>query len=445
MGKFILSLFTLISIATVARAQRLEGRIGLPALRGTYITLLSTRGERHLPMDSARIAQDGTFKFVNALNAAGFYQLAVRDSDRVDLIMDPRESIVSVEFAGLPLQSNIAVQESDENKRLWEYKLVSKESQAIQTSVADQRMHVDPRDSVQLNEMDSVVLRAQRMQRDHLVRLIQGAPGSYFAKLVQSDIGVEKTAGKGPMAVARVFNFSDPSLMRSSVFDKAVMIFLQNLNAVSESQFVVASDTLMNLAAHDAQCEAYMLDHLIDLFGTYGPDQALQHLIDRYVAPTGSSAMVEPALRAKVDEMLKLAVGAVGADVLLNDHGKEIRLSQLASHEKYTALFFYSSTCDHCHAQMPMLKEVYSDYSAKGFDVIGIALDADSAEFNKSIQENAIPWRCYSEFIGWGATVAKTYQVRSTPTFFLLDDRLRIIGKPYDAVELGTELRELLK
>ena len=93
---------------------------------------------------------------------------------------------------------------------------------------------------------------------------------------------------------------------------------------------------------------------------------------------------------------------------------------------------------------MPTLKTDYDRYHAKGFQVVGIALDADSADFLTSIKEHEIPWKCYSHFIGWGEPAAKDYLVKATPTFYLLDPKMTIVAKPTDAEELGAKLKELL-
>ena len=168
-------------------------------------------------------------------------------------------------------------------------------------------------------------------------------------------------------------------------------------------------------------------------------------MIDFYVVPFGDSSVIAPELRAKVDALMQVSVGRTAPDILLNDRGTITALSKLVEANRYTALFFYSSTCDHCHAQMPSLKIDRRKYLPKGFNVIGIALDVDSADFLRSIEENAIPWKCYSEFNGWGATSAKTYQVKATPTFYLLDGNMKIVAKPGDADELGSRLKNLYK
>ncbi len=432
-------LFVLVAIpclSTPLYAQGISGSLFPGSSPDHTMRLLVSRGSGARAIDSVRIETDGRFVFSAAQYPIGFYKLALSDTDQVDVIMDPDEPEVRIEFSGVPLQRHILVQRSNENKRLWEYKLVSRETQAVQSSADQERTTLQPDDTKRLVELDSIVSHATRMKRDHLARLIDGAPRSYFAKVVKADKALEGLQGKGPMAVARVFDFGDPALMRSSTYDKAVMVFLQNLNAVSEEQFVVASDSLMELASHDPECRSYMLDHLLDLFSTYGPDLPLQHLIDQYVVADNALSTIDPGLRSKVNELLKMAVGAVAPDVQLPVPGGSLALSDVVSKEPRTVLFFYSSTCEHCHHEMPGLKEIFTGYRSKGLQVVGIALDADSSEFVKCISDNAIPWPCYSEFIGWGAKAVKAFQVRATPAFFLLDDRMRILAKPVDAADL---------
>ena len=315
----------------------------------------------------------------------------------------------------------------------------------MQTAVAEEKKTLQPTDVQRLAQLDSVTQQAQQISREHLDRLLEGAPKSYFAKVVRADRALEGTMRKSPMDVAEAFDFSDAGLLRSSVYDKAVMFFLQNLNAVSEEQFVNAADTLMLLSSRDTECRSYMLNHLIDLFSTYGPELPLQHLIDVYVAPDRGKATIEPELRSKVNELLKVSVGAVAPDVPLVVNTGSRALSELVKGHRYSALFFYSSTCDHCHAQMSALKDLYATLHAKGFEVFGVALDADSMEFNKCIAENGLPWPSGSEFNGWGSQAAKAFQVKATPTFFLLDDRMRIVAKPFDAEDLREKLGALIQ
>lgn len=431
--------------ASSISAQHLQGRIAAPAAFNAWLVLQQARGASFNPIDSVRTGPSGDFNFPQKLFATGFYRLALHDTDYVDLILDHREPLVNLAFDSIPLRDHLQVVTSDENKRYWEYNYVARETQAVRTATNAQRIKLLPTDTTALAALDSVDRRAMNMQADYLDQLAANAPQSYFAKVLRVDKALAGIRGLGANAVARACNFSDPGLMHASVYDRGVMAYLQNLNIQDEKQIAPGADSLVALASGDTACKAYMVEHLVDLFATYGPQSALEHVINTYVVPFGNSAAIPPSLKAKVDALMKLAVGHTAPDISLNDHGTTVALSSLVHPNRYTAIFFYSSTCEHCHAQMPQLKIDRMRYRAKGFDVVGIALDVDSADFIKSISENGIPWKCFSEFNGWGAKSAKAFLVSATPTFFLLDDKMKIVAKPTDADELAKTLADLYK
>lgn len=431
--------------ASCAFGQRISGWLPDGAAANGFVQLAVSRGAKSRPVDSVAVRTDGRFAFKDRDFPRGFYHLSINDTDRVDLILDPAEDAVELLFTGTPLQRHLTVQRSDENKRLWEYKLVSKESQAIQAGAAAEKLGLQPGDTARIHALDSIAARAIALQQAYLQGIVSGYPNSYFAKMIRADRGIEAAREQNPLAVLTAFDFSDPELMRSSVYDDAVMTFLRNIRAVSEEQFVSAADSLIAYAGHDPDCRMYMIDHLIDLFATYGPELPLQHLIERYVVSPAGLSTIDPALHDKVSDLLKVAVGAEAPDVDLPGPDGPIHLRSLAAKNRYTVLFFYSSTCDHCHAEMPAVMQVYNERHAQGLDVVGIALDPDSSEFQRTIEERGLPWKCYSEFNGWGSTVAKAFRVKATPWFFVLDGTMRIVAKPVDGVALDLWLRENMR
>ncbi|MBK9759441.1 MAG: TlpA family protein disulfide reductase [Flavobacteriales bacterium] len=417
-------------------AQKISGSIVGLGPGKEFLVLRESRGSLSRPVDSVMVGSQGQFVFSDRFYPLGFYELALNDSDRVDVILDPRERAVQLDFSGVPLQRHIRVLRSEENKLLWDYKLVSKESQAVQASVMAEKRSLEANDTKRMLELDSVSARAITLQKAHLIGIIEGHPKSYFAKVLRADRGLDAARDEAPNVLLRIFDFGDASLMRSSSYDKAVMTYLRNLHAVSEEQFVSTTDTLLLYAGRDPECKAYMLDHLIDLFSAYGPEMPLRHLIDHYVTSPEGLQHIDPSLQSKVQELLKVSVGTVAPDVDLPGTEGLLSLRGIVEKNRFTALFFYSSTCEHCHQQMPLAKEAYGSFKPKGFDMIGIALDADTTEFQKMILEKGLPWKCFSEFNGWGSKVAKAFQVHATPSFFLLDKQMRIVAKPVDAIEL---------
>ncbi|WKZ66552.1 MAG: TlpA disulfide reductase family protein [Flavobacteriales bacterium] len=435
----------LLSAGGTARAQEILGSLG-PASVGEWITIYGTRGTDHFPLDSARISGSGAFRFAPRAFPLGYYRLGFAN-DQVDLILGaPGDARIRLDFSGRPLQEHITVSGSTENQRLWEYKWASREAQRRLRAVTDQRAGMDPRDTAGLNRLSQEERTLKQRQQEFLARLMAQDTASYFAQVAALDQRLMSAMQAGPAAVRNAMRWSDPSLLRSSLYPKAIMALLQSTTPASPGMLRVACDSLLHWSSPDTACWSFTRTQLIAIFSAYGPEEVLQHVVDHYVMGPLSLVAPDAALLADVAVQLKASIGAMAPDVALPSPitGRTDRLAQLVQANAYTALFFYSSTCDHCHAEMPGLSALHNGYAEKGFGVVGIALDDDEAEFRRNIMEMALPFPCYTELAAWGSPAAKAFGVKATPWLILVDRTGRIVAKPNDHIELGELLGGLL-
>ncbi len=433
-----------------AGAQSLAGRlIGPDLAKVTEVQLLMSRGADQRWYASAPVDDQGGFRFAIDKFPKGFYQLAVNDSDRVDLILDPRETTVQVELWGVPVQEHIRVIASAENRRLWTYKQVSRESQMALREINDQRIVASPMDTRLLRSLDSLSAAVNEAKQRALEELIDEDVNGYFRHVVKADMRLMSALNsrKGPQTIRDSVDWTDASLARSNIYPKGIMAILQSATPATADQLMAASDSILAWSAPDAFCWELSRHVLIDLFIQYGPADAVQYLVDRYVIGPGALVPADAELMAMVAEQLKVAVGARAPDVLLPRPGipDVVRLSDVVAKNTYTVLFFYSSTCDHCHEQMPGLSKIYTDLRRKGVAVVGIALDHDAQEFEANITERALSFPCYSELLGWGSPAAKAFAIKATPSLVVVDGAGVIVAKPYDHQELRELLEGLLR
>lgn len=109
--------------------------------------------------------------------------------------------------------------------------------------------------------------------------------------------------------------------------------------------------------------------------------------------------------------------------------GKTGRLSQLKS--DYTLLFFYAPDCTSCQEFERVLSEIpfFLDIQEKGIlRVLAIYPDEDENEWLLKSSKMPQGW-----IVGWnkqGDIRSKTlYEIRATPTLFLLDKQKKVILK----------------
>lgn len=429
-----------------AHAQVIKGVFDQP-LPASVVVLYGTTGSEHPPIDSVRIGDDGTFEFTQRTYPAGFYQLGINGDDRIDLVVDPSDPLIDLVFHGTPLQRNLEVLHSGDNQRMWAYKRYSRAGQDALQVIQTERANASPLDTALLRELDRRESAARRTMRHMLDSLAGVSPDGQFARAVRLDRILDAAVQSGPQAIRAAFDFSDPWILRSNAYAKATVVYLQNTRFDNEYAFHRACDTLLVAASRDTACWRYMRYQLVDIFATYGPDEVAQYLVDEYVIGAGSRVPPEPTLVTIAAAQLRMVIGAPAPDVRLATPGVKdsIALSSLWSKQDYTALFFYSSTCDHCHGQMPGLRQLVSDMKPAFFKLIGIALDATIEEFNTTIAAEHINWPCYTSLIGWGEPAAKSYNVKATPSLIVVDRKGHIVAKPMDHQELRAFLEQRRK
>jgi thiol-disulfide isomerase/thioredoxin len=162
-------------------------------------------------------------------------------------------------------------------------------------------------------------------------------------------------------------------------------------------------------------------------------DDIAIHIADMYLIPLAKQ-LNDAVLVTKLETHKRLALGAVAPEISWVKDNKTYKLSEQEDAENYI-IVFWSSTCSHCLKEFPKLKTFVEAQEKGKFDVIAIGLEDDRTSWANETS-------FYPNFIHilgldkWNNEIGNTYDVSSTPTFFVLDKDKRIIGKPYGVQEL---------
>ena len=139
-------------------------------------------------------------------------------------------------------------------------------------------------------------------------------------------------------------------------------------------------------------------------------------------------------------------VGAQYTDIEMPaPDGNTIKVSDYVAKNKYTLIDFWASWCGPCRAEMPTVVKAYTDYHAKGFEVVGVSLDNDKDAWVKAISQLKMPWPQMSDLKGWDCKGAQDYSIRSIPANVLVDQQGKIIAKDLRGEDLLNKMAELLK
>lgn len=149
------------------------------------------------------------------------------------------------------------------------------------------------------------------------------------------------------------------------------------------------------------------------------------------------------ALQERVEKLESVAVGKEAPDFTLMDvNGNPLTLSSYRG--KYVLIDFWASWCGPCRRENPHVVELYNEFNAKGFDILGVSLDNKKENWLKAIEDDQLVWNQVSDLKGWKNEVAQLYAVSSIPHTVLVDKEGKIIAKNLRGEELRAKVAELL-
>jgi peroxiredoxin len=140
------------------------------------------------------------------------------------------------------------------------------------------------------------------------------------------------------------------------------------------------------------------------------------------------------------DEIAKLQSGSQGSmakNFSSSDiNGKPLSLTDFKG--KYVLVDFWASWCVPCRKGNPHLKELYTQYKDKGFEVIGVSDDdRDNDAWKKAVAKDGLPWRHVLRGLKYDAVkgydkstdISELFGIHSLPTQILIDPSGKIIAR----------------
>jgi peroxiredoxin len=129
--------------------------------------------------------------------------------------------------------------------------------------------------------------------------------------------------------------------------------------------------------------------------------------------------------------------------VLPTDQNRSLQLADYKG--KYVLLDFWASWCGPCIQNLPAVKELYTSYGTRQFDIVGISLDDDKTRWTDAIKKHNLPWAQVSDLKGWNNAVAALYDIHAIPQYILVGPDGKILANSNEIAPIKQQLEKAMK
>ena len=154
-------------------------------------------------------------------------------------------------------------------------------------------------------------------------------------------------------------------------------------------------------------------------------------------------AAAEASAAKRAAERKRFAVGEDIRDFVAETlEGESVRLADVRAESKVVLVEFWASWCGPCRVEIPHMKEAYSRFKGKGFEIVSFTIDNEREDWEIASEEEQLPWLNLG--MGEEADAPTAYNVTGVPKNYLVDAQSGdILARDLRGHHLDEELERL--
>jgi thiol-disulfide isomerase/thioredoxin len=475
MKKFIIA--AAMQLASVLPSSAKDGyhiTVKMPDVKDSMVYLIHYYGQNrpHLYVsDSTRFDKNGVAVFNNkdAAFVGGIYIVLVKDTGKTnfELLLNKGDEFTVTAYKS-KLPEDIKFKGSPENDRFEEYQTFIKGYAATQQKLEEEYKHAATHsDTVSVRERAVASGKGrQKYMRDYELQYPHTLLAGVFNAMESPELPegphyLEDGVTKDSTFAYRYykthywdkFDFRDDRLIYTPVYDGKIDEYMNKLVLPWPDSVEKECDALLHRAKGTKDMFHYTLfwlTHFAEDSKVMGMDEVFVYLVENYYMK-GDAFWLSNEELAKYEERARAiapnVIGNVAPEVKLQSVITKKEESMQGLKAKYTLLVFYSPNCGHCQHEIPLLDSAYeATLKDKGVRVYTVATEGDEKAVTDFLVKNKIDKEWIDTWDPDHASDCKSkFDVYSTPTIYLMDDKKIIRGKRLDHSNIGSVIDMLEK
>lgn len=439
------------------KQQPLDMKVHVAGLKSGQCLLGYHYGDKNAIVDTAQIDANGNMEFrADTALPGGIYFVILPSKKYFEVILTDVQKF-SVETDTIDFIRSMKITGSNENKYFYEYLNYLTDQQKKVEPIQNQLKHTKNKDSIAMLQKKSAAI-------DSTVKAYKRAyyktkhPETFMAEVLKAmdepdQVPYSRFPKKANGTIDSSYNywnfrnhywdgmdFTDDRLIRTPMYANKMKFFMERLTPPHPDSIMAAADWLIEKTRPSKELFKYTVANLTVNYETskvMGYDAIFVHLVDTYYK-TNQVWWISEDQKTKIinraNQLSFTLLGKTAVNIMMKDTSGKIQILNEVK-AQYTIIVFWEPTCSHCKKEIPLLKAYYDSLRAAGvsIEVYAIRSDLDSVNWIKFIRDNHLTWiNVASKDPQELATAKYYYDVYSTPTLYVTDDKKTIIAKRLD-------------
>lgn len=464
MRKFLLLFCTVLALGLNAQ-ESYKITVEIEGYDEPVLSLANNVLDKQYIVDTAARTSEGTYIFESDTSGLpqGVYLVVLSpDNNYFQMVIgDDEDQVFKIKTKKDKLAAAKA-ESSKENKIFYDYlAYLDQQGQAsmpARDALRDSTLAEEKRQPL-MDELDAISEKV----RAHQQELIATQPASFTAAIIKAnqpnDPPAYEELAEEDRNPARLnwllehyfdpLDLKDDRLLRTPFLFERVNYYVDRLHVQHPDTVAMAIDKVLGKMNPESEMFKYYVVHFTNKAASskfVGMDAVYVHMVDKYYK-SGKAYWVEPdqldTMTEDVDRIRPLLIGRQAPNLKMNRRdGSPVELYGVDA--RYTILYFWKYDCASCKKSTPYMKEFYTKWKDKGVEIFSVCTKQNEIEKcweyidDKEIGEWLHATDRYQRFF-------KDYDVRSTPSIYVLDKNKKIVSKRIGAQQLDDLLQQLEK
>lgn len=423
-------------------------------------------GDKQYIQDTTTRNSEGEFVFKGEDNLPGGMYLVVMPPENqfFQILVDANNQKFSIRTKPGPNQlKDTRFYNSIENQNFYEYLLFLAEQREVSNGLVEEiEVERNDRKKNKLQErLDVVGTKVLNYQEEY----IKEHPKSLGAAIIRANISLsvpdfenlseeETNTNRWRWTQKHYFdniNLGDERILRTPFLFGKIDYYIQKLVVQHPDTLALAVDYILEQMKPAEATFRFYVFHFLNFYANskfVGMDALYVHIIEKY--GENLSSWLESDRYAKLEEnanrLKPLLIGKTAPNIRMQYRdGSYTALHDIES--SYTILYFWKYDCGFCKKSIPVLQDFYENFKEKGVAIFAVCakLGDNVPKCWEYVDDNSIgEWIHVVDPTGKSRFMV-TYDLKTTPQIYVLDENKKIISKRLGADQLEDFFNQLFE